>query len=199
MIKIGLTGGIGSGKSFVSSYLEAKGIPIVDADVISRKVLEIYPEILQKIASAFGEDVLQEDGTLNRRKLGSVVFGNDEKKNQLEDIIIPYIKKEAFYEIKHHESLGEPIVIFDAPTLIENELHHYMDVNVLVWVDQETQIKRVMMRDELSEKDVMNRILAQLSLDEKQKHVDYLIDNRGSREETLKQVEELLEKLGVER
>lgn len=195
MIRVGLTGGIGSGKSTVTKYLLEKGLKVIDADIISREVLDIYNSILDEIREAFGGEVFNEDNTLNRKKLGNTVFSHKKKREKLESIMIPYIKKEIFNRIHKCEEEGESICLLDAPTLMENNLQHNMDYNVLVWVDRETQIKRVIKRDELQREEVINRINAQMSLEEKRKEADFVIDNRGSVEETINQVEEILRKI----
>lgn len=195
MIKVGLTGGIGSGKSTVTKHLLEMGIKVIDADIISREVLNVYSSILDEIRTEFGEEVFNEDNALNRKKLGSIVFSNEKKRKKLENIIIPYIKKEIFNKFHEFEEEGESICILDAPTLMENNLHLEMDYNILVWVDRETQIERVIKRDELKRSEVINRINAQMSLEDKKKDADFIIDNRGSTDETINQVEEILRKL----
>lgn len=196
MIKVGLTGGIGSGKSTVSNFLSEKGIPIVDADVISRDVLILYKELSEKIKENFGDEFFDKNGIIKRRQLGNFIFKNEKSRKKLEEIIIPYIKKEIFDKIKKYEAEGQWMCVVDAPTLIENNLHTQMDKNILIWVDKKTQIERVMMRDLLSKDKVMDRIASQMSLDEKKKYVDFIIDNRGNIEDTKKQIKDVLRKLG---
>lgn len=196
MLTIGLTGGIGTGKSTVSSLLKAKGIPVIDADNIAREVLVIYPEILHRIKEIFGEEFFDEHGTLKRKELGSYIFKNKERQKQLEGVIIPYIKREIFKQIDDCcFSQETSICIIDAPTLIENGLHKDMDKNILVWVDNKTQFERVKDRDKLSDEEVENRITAQMPLEEKRRYVDFIIDNSGKLEDTKKRVEEILEQL----
>ncbi|ADL52426.1 dephospho-CoA kinase [Clostridium cellulovorans] len=198
MIKVGITGGIGSGKSTISKYLIKEGYRIIDADIISREVLIKYPEILNNIRTTFGEEYFC-GNSLNRAKLGEVVFKDQEKKQLLEDIIIPYIIKEIDGKFEKYQKHGLKIVFLDAPTLIENNLHKTMDKNILVWVDRETQENRVATRDKLSLDQVNDRIDAQLPLDEKKKYVDYIIDNTGSVEETYQQIDKLLKVLKGEK
>lgn len=192
MIKVGLTGGIGSGKSTVSSFFKKEGIPIIDADKISREVLLKYSDILEKIKEKFGEEFFDEKGELKRRELGNYVFKEEERRKSLENIIIPYIKKEIYNKIEAYESDGQKFCIIDAPTLIEHKLDKEMDKNILVWVDLETQIERVKKRDGLEKEEVINRINSQMSLDEKKKYVDVIIDNSKSIEYTKKQINNLL-------
>ncbi|KYH34017.1 dephospho-CoA kinase [Clostridium tepidiprofundi DSM 19306] len=192
MIKVGLTGGIGSGKSTVSRYLINKGIPVIDADKISRDVLTKYKEILESIKDEFGEQYVDENCNLKRRELGRLIFSDETLRKKLEDIIIPYIKNEIFNKIEAYEKQGKEVCIVDAPTLIENNLHELMDINILIWVDEKTQIERVIKRDVLSLEDVQKRIASQMPLEEKKKYVDYVIDNRGNIKDTLKCVDNIL-------
>lgn len=195
MLKVGLTGGIGSGKSTVSKILLEEGIPVIDADVISREVISIYPEILILIKKEFGEAVVDETGALQRRELGNIVFAHEEKRIKLESIIIPFIMKEIFKQLEKYKSSGAKLCIVDAPTLIEHGLHKEMDKNILVWVDRQTQIIRVTKRDIMKEKEVINRINSQYSLDSKREKVDYVIDNTGTFEETKVQVISVVKQL----
>jgi len=192
VIKVGLTGGIGSGKSTVSRYLINNGIPVIDADKISREVLTKYKKILESIKDEFGEHYIDKNGNLKRRELGRLIFSDEILRKKLEDIIMPYIKNEIFNKIEAYEKQGEEICIVDAPTLIENNLHESMDINILIWVDENTQIERVIKRDVLSLEDVQKRIASQMSLKEKKKYVDYIIDNRGTINDTLKCVDNIL-------
>ncbi|ABK60480.1 MULTISPECIES: dephospho-CoA kinase [Clostridium] len=195
MITVGLTGGIGSGKSTISNMIKSKDIPIIDADLISREVLNIYPEILQEIKETFGEEFVDADGNLKRRELGNHIFGQDDLRKKLENIIIPYIKKEVFNRIEECNKLNEKICVVDAPTLIEHKINEKMDYNILVWVDKNTQIERVKLRDNMDYEEVIKRINSQMSLEEKSKYVDFTIDNSGSLDNTKKELEEVLGKV----
>ena len=195
MITVGLTGGIGSGKSTISNMIKSKDIPIIDADLISREVLNIYPEILQEIKETFGEEFVDEDGNLKRRELGNHIFGQDDLRKKLENIIIPYIKKEIFNRIEECNKSNEKICVVDAPTLIEHKINEKMDYNILVWVDKDTQIERVKLRDNMDHEEVIKRINSQMSLEEKIKYVDFTIDNSGSLDNTKKELEEVLGKV----
>ena len=196
ILKIGLTGGIGSGKSTVTSFLLEQNIKVIDADKISREVLNIYPEILDRISETFGPEFIDENGALKRKALGNFIFEESIRRKTLENIIIPFIKKEIFIRINEYYSIGEKICFVDAPTLIENNLHKDMDFNILVWTDLKTQINRVMRRDDLTLEETMNRINSQKPLDEKKVLVDYVIDNSSSIESTQKQALNILKHLG---
>ncbi|EPY2273818.1 dephospho-CoA kinase [Clostridium sporogenes] len=191
IFKIGLTGGIGAGKSTISEMIKEKNIPVIDADKISREVLKLYPEILIKVKEVFGKEFLDENGHLKRREFGSYIFKNKNKRIEYENIIMPYITKETFQRIEELKKNKEPICVLDAPTLIEQGLYKYMDANILIWVDKNTQINRVVKRDGLSTGEVINRINAQMSMEEKKKFVDYIIDNSKEIENTKGELDEI--------
>jgi dephospho-CoA kinase len=188
MFKIGLTGGIGSGKSTVSKMLKSLSITVIDADIVSREVLILYPEILEKVKLYFGDCFFDDLGELKRKEFGDFIFSNEEERKKYEAIIIPYIIKQIFIQIEECYKIGCDICVLDAPTLIENNLQLNMDINILVWVDKETQIKRMVSRDLISREQAQLRINSQISLDEKRGLVDYIIDNSFTVEETKAQL-----------
>ncbi|MDU2852338.1 MAG: dephospho-CoA kinase [Clostridium sp.] len=165
MLKIGLTGGIGTGKSTVSRMLIASGFKVLDADLVARQVLIQYPEILDKVRIEFGEGFFDWRGEFRRKE-----FGNQN---------------------------GVSLVILDAPTLIENNLHEDMDYVILVWADNTTQVQRVKTRDKLSNNDAISRINAQMPIEEKKKYANILIDNNGELVKTKNQVDELVKFLKI--
>jgi dephospho-CoA kinase len=195
MLKVGLTGGIGSGKSTVTNLFLQNNIPVVDADIVSREIFEIYPNVNKEIRQEFGEEYFDEQGSLKRRQLGNLVFKNSGLRLRLEGVTLPYIIREINNRVEQYNKDGAKICVVDAPTLIEVQLHKTMDLNLLIWVDLETQIKRVASRDLLNYEDILNRINSQMSLDEKKKYVDFVIDNRGSLEFTKEQFEAILAKI----
>lgn len=195
ILKVGLTGGIGSGKSTVSSMLKAEGIPVVDADMISRGVLSKHEEILIKIKETFGEEFFDEEGNFLRRKMGELIFTNKEKKKVYESILMPYIVRDIFQEINEYDKKGEEICILDAPTLIENNLHAEMDVTIVVVIMEELQISRVMARDEFTREEAIKRINNQMPTKEKLKYADYIIDNGDTLENTQFQVHSIIKEL----
>lgn len=195
MLKVGLTGGIGTGKSTVSAIFKAYGIPVIDADLIARKVLLVHPEILEIIKERFGEEYFDDKGTFLRRKMGALIFTNSEKKQEYESIILPYIIEDIFRDIKEYADKERKISIVDAPTLIESNLHVKMDMVVVVRADKEMQIKRVMKRDGYTREEALQRISSQMSTEEKIKYADYVIDNNGDFKDTEEQVRKLIEEL----
>ncbi|MGG7058398.1 dephospho-CoA kinase [Clostridium nigeriense] len=197
MIKIGLTGGIGSGKSTVSKMLIENGFKLIDADVIAKNVLIKYPEIIDKIKIEFGTGFFDWRGEFRRREFGNHIFRFPKQRKKYEDIILPYINKEIFDALDDYEQADEKIVIIDAPTLIENNLHTYMDYIIVVWVDNNTQIIRLKNRDRLSRDEAINRLNAQLSLDKKRDYAHIIIDNNGDLLKTKEQVEKVIEFLNV--
>lgn len=196
MIKVGLTGGIGSGKSTVSRYLKNKGIAIIDADIISREIYNIYPELNEELRRNFGEKFFDEDNMLKRKELGNFIFKNNDKRILLESLTIPYIKKEIFLRMNLLEQQKCKLCILDAPTLVENNLHEKMDFNILLCCDRELQIERVMGRDNLSYVEVERRIGSQASLEEKKKKVQFIVDNSYDISHTYDRVEQILKELG---
>ncbi|MHC1720749.1 MAG: dephospho-CoA kinase [Clostridiaceae bacterium] len=197
MLRIGLTGGIGSGKSTVSGYLKELGFKVIDADVVAREVMAIYPKIHEYINREFGKSFFDGEGRLDRKKLGSFLFANKEKLAGYEAVILPLIKKEIFIRMDELEKNGVSVCFLDAPTLIEQGMHKQMDKNILIWVDRETQIRRISKRDSMEHKQIMERISSQLDLDEKRKYADFIVDNTSGFEETKKQVHSILSELKI--
>lgn len=195
ILKVGLTGGIGCGKSTVSLMIKNQGIPVVDADMISRQVLLTHPEILLKIKETFGEEFFDEKGNFLRRKMGELIFSNEDKKKAYEAILMPYILKDIFEEIDEYDNKGEKICVLDAPTLIENNLHEEMDYVIVIVIMKELQISRVMARDEFTREEAIKRINNQMSTEEKVKYADYLIDNGDTLEYTKFQVDSIIKEL----
>jgi dephospho-CoA kinase len=193
MIKIGLTGGIGTGKSTVCNILRNEGFKVIDADVIAKEVIEKNPQILEMVRKQFGSGFFDWRGEFRRREFGNHIFRFTKERIKYENIIIPYIKKTLEENTKSYEKKGEKIVIIDAPTLIENNMQDEMDYIILVCVDNSVQIQRVMSRDKLSKPDAVTRINAQMSLEAKKEFANIIIDNNGELMETQKQVYDLID------
>jgi len=192
MLKIGLTGGIASGKSTVSRMLKKRGLPIVDADVCAREVVEPGESAYRQIVETFGREVLLEDGTLNRKRLGEMVFADEEKRKQLNAIVHPEVRKRMLEKVAACEAAQEKAVVLDIPLLIESRLTSWVDKVIVVYVPQEVELKRLMARDHLSEAEALLRIRAQMPLEEKKAYADVVIDNSGSLAQTEKQLDMIL-------
>ena len=189
---IGLTGSIATGKSTVSRMLRAKGYPIIDADEISRQVVEPGSPVLTSIAEAFGPDVLLPDGSLNREMLGSLIFNDRENREKLNGIMHPAVRKEMLRQKEEWLENGANTVIMDIPLLFESKLQSYVDKILVVSATPEIQMERLMARNGYSADEAEIRINSQLPIAEKEKGADAVIDNNGTLEETEKQLDELL-------
>lgn len=194
---VGLTGGIASGKSTISSYYQSLNIPIIDADIESRLAVEKGEPAYIKIAAHFGKEVLHSDGTLNRQKLGEIIFSNEEERRVLNSIVHPDVRRRMEDKQRQAVEAGEKVVILDIPLLFENKLNHTVDRTILVYVDQDTQIARLMKRNDLSYEQALKRINAQMPLQEKLALADEVINNNGSMEESIHQANRILIKWGV--
>lgn len=189
---IGLTGNIGSGKSTVAGLFKELGAEIIDADQIARDVVRQGKPALKEIAELFGKDVLNSDGTLNRKYMADIVFSNDEKREQLNNIIHPKIYDKITGSIKNYSKKGAGIVIIEAALILEKKgLLKLIESLIVVSISRETQVKRLRSRGDLSAEQISARIKSQLSNSEKIKHADYIIDNNGKLENTREQVRQI--------
>lgn len=196
MLIVGLTGGIASGKSTVAKMFSEEGGYVIDADIISREVVIPGKRGWQEVVNFFGPDVLNRDDTINRKKLGDIVFSDPEKRKKLEEILHPKIYKEQtrkIGEILKRDSRA--IVIVDVPLLIEVNKHKSFDRVILVYVSPQTQLERLMKRDGLSLRDAHRRISAQMPIESKVKYAHYVINNEGSLKKTQERVREVFQKL----
>ena len=193
---IGLTGGTGSGKSTVSAYLKEKGCYIIDADKISRELTEKGGEALEPIRERFGEEVFLEDGSLYRKKLGSIVFNDNQKLKILEGITTDIVIKKTLEDVKKLKTEGKAgIVVLDAPLLFECGMKDCTDENWLVTCEKEMRIQRLMSRDGLGRKSILDRMANQLSDEEKLLLTDYVIDNSTNLTELYSQIDRLIERV----
>ncbi|KKB43317.1 dephospho-CoA kinase [Bacillus thermotolerans] len=189
---IGLTGSIASGKSTVSRLLQELGYTIVDADVAARKVVEPGQPALQQIAEAFGEGILLPDGSLDRAKLGERIFNNEEERKKLNSIIHPAVRQFMKDEKEAAIEAGKQTIIMDIPLLYESKLTWMVGKVIVVYVDKDTQLQRLMARNQLDEDAAKARIASQLPLAEKAAQADAVIDNNGTIEETKEQLLRIL-------
>lgn len=185
---IGLTGGIASGKSTVAAILERHGAVVIDADRLSREAVMPGEPAYEAIVAEFGNSILNQDGTINRAALGKIVFADAAARQRLERITHPAIGSMADCKLARLRSVGTLLAIYMAPLLIEAGATSRVDEIWVVYVDRETQIARLMARDGISRQEALQRVAAQMPMEEKRTHGKVVIDNRGSREETEEQV-----------
>src|SRR5688572_28360985 len=183
MLRVGLTGSIAVGKSSVLEMFRELGCHTLDADKVARDVVEPGSDGLQQVVDAFGESVLKPDGSLDRAKLGSIVFSDKEKRLLLNAIIHPLVFEEQARWLKAREAADpDGIAIIDAALMIESGGHRRFDKLIVVWCEPDLQLQRLMRRDNLSATDAGKRVAAQMSQDEKKKHADFLIDTSNDYE-----------------
>ncbi|MDO7906093.1 dephospho-CoA kinase [Paenibacillus sp. JX-17] len=189
-MNIGLTGGIATGKSTVSSLLVRMGALLIDADVIAREVMLPGHPVLQQVVQHFGQAVLLEDGTLNRKKLGEIVFQDPGAREVLNGLTHPAIRQEmwdrmARYEVDHPQKL----VVVDIPLLYESGLESQFEEVLLVYVPRELQLQRLMNRDQITEEQAQARLNAQMDIEQKKSRADIIIDNSRDLDLTQRQLE----------
>ncbi|RAR44703.1 dephospho-CoA kinase [Paenibacillus sp. MDMC362] len=192
-MNIGLTGGIATGKSTVSSMLTMKGALLVDADLIAREVMLPGHPVLGKVTEHFGQAILFEDGTLNRKKLGEMIFHHPEQRTVLNEITHPAIRQEIRERTEAYErQYPDRLVVADIPLLLEAKEHYsYLDQVAVVYVPRELQLERLMVRDDLNREAAEARLNSQMDIEEKKRLADILIDNSGTLAETQQQVDNL--------
>lgn len=193
MIRIGLTGGFGSGKSTVSNILSQHGFSIIDADGIARSIVKPESIILRKLVSTFGNQILSEDGTLDRTQLAEHAFQNKDSLKRLNEIMHPAIYQEIIQESQRLRAQGCSHLILDAPLLIEEDLHRDMDKVIVVWASDEVCLERLMKFRGFSREEATRRIAAQMPLKEKCALADYVIDNNDTLEKTEIQVTDIID------
>lgn len=176
MLVIGLTGNIGCGKSSLSELLMSKNIDVIDADIISREIM-YDKELLEIIFYEFGTEIKNNDGTLNRKKLGNIVFNDDDMLIKLNSITHPAIKRKINDRIIDISNQGKNIVVIDAALLIEGKFLDLVDKLVVITCNEEVQLNRVINRDNMTKEEALKRINSQMKQDEKIKYADYIIDN----------------------
>lgn len=180
--KIAVTGGAASGKSTVCSCLEKKGLPVISLDAISRDVVQPGMPAYKKIVASFGEEVLQNDGSLNRPVLRDMITRDPQRRKALESWVQPEILRMMQDKINQYEKQGRPAVVVEVPLLFELNLEKKFDVSVLVAVEKNIQIRRLTSRDCVSEDAAKALVDIQMALDEKKKRADIIIENNGSYE-----------------
>ena len=189
---IGITGGIASGKSTVTNFLRQKGFEVVDADALVHQLQKPGGRLFQILVEHFGEKVLLEDGKLNRPLLASLIFSNSEEREWSKETQGKIIREELG-SLRDKLAKTEDVFFMDIPLLFEQDYASWFDETWLVYVSRDTQLDRLMNRDQLSKESAETRLASQWPLEEKKKFATYILDNNGSREQLLSQVVTLLE------
>lgn len=196
---IGLTGGIATGKSTAAKLLEGLGVSVIDADLISHKLSEVGQIGYEKILSHFGKNILNSDLSIDRKKLGRLVFSDPRLKSDLEGILHPLIRNEVQKQKKQYQQQGAKLCFYDVPLLFEKKSAADFDVTVLVWCNSQTQINRLLLRNQLTDRLTLEeaslRLKSQLPMVDKVKMADYCLDNSGDTEDLEKQIKKLLKTL----
>lgn len=192
MYRIGLTGGVGSGKSTVSSYMHELGIPVIDGDKLAREAVIPGSLAMNRLRETFGPHIFLPDGSLDRLKVGEIVFNDEEKRQKLNGIIHPYIWYRTREELIRAQKAGYSVAVLDMPLLLEISWQLRVEEVWLVEVPLEVQIARVISRDGFTRKQVMERIGKQMPTMNKMNYADVIIDNSRSVEDTRRQVREAL-------
>ncbi|HHY38113.1 MAG TPA: dephospho-CoA kinase [Clostridia bacterium] len=195
MVVIGITGGYASGKSVVTRILQDFGAFVVDADETAREVLSVGTPAWRQVKEAFGEDVFDSEGIVDRKRLGRIVFSDEARLRELERITHPHIIKIIKEKLQGAMNSGYDLIVLDAPLLIETGLTSLVDYVWVVYAPEDLQIRRAMVRDGLTRDEAVSRIHSQMDLKEKVKYADVVINNDGTLEDTRRQVLRALEKV----
>ncbi|MBT2692851.1 dephospho-CoA kinase [Bacillus sp. ISL-55] len=189
---IGLTGGIASGKSTISAMFTDIGITVIDADIEARLAVEPGEKAYNDIVSHFGQGILGDDGLINRPKLGEIIFNNEEKRLLLNSIVHPAVRERMAEKRAKAEEANEKAVVLDIPLLFESKLTGLVEKIIVVYVDEQTQLERLMKRNGFSEEEASSRINSQMPLKDKVRLADAVIDNSGSVVQSKQQLMEIL-------
>ena len=188
-IKIGLTGGIGAGKSTAAARFRALGALVLDADAIARAALEPGGACYLAVADAFGEEILLPDGKIDRKALAKIVFASEEKRALLNELVHPHVIEAMFSRAEADLGKQGGIAVFEVPLLFESGMHERMDANVLVTADEETRLERVCRRDGATRESAISRIRAQMPDEQKRLLANYVLENNGSVAELNEQID----------
>lgn len=194
MTVIGLTGGIASGKTTARKMFEELGAYTLDADELSHKTLH-QKDVYQKLLEHFGNGILDKDKKIDRKRLGKIVINNKKELKFLESVVHPKIAemRDAFIEnVKKKDK--DAVIIYDVPLLYEKKMENMFDTIIVVYVDRKTQIKRIMERNKIFEEGAEKRLKLQMDIEEKKKKAQIIIDNRGTLDDTFKQVKNIWDK-----
>jgi len=196
LLLVALTGGIATGKSVVADILEELGCYVHRADKIAHQLMEPERPAWKKIVAHFGEEIMNEDRTINRKKLGNIVYADEEERRFLNKILHPLVLEEKKEEIKRLQKKGRyKIFISEAALTLETGFASFFDKLIVVNCQKEVQIKRIMERDQIGREEALKKIKAQMPSEEKLKYADYIIDTSGSLEKTVEQTERVFRSL----
>ena len=199
MLIVALTGGIAVGKSVVSSILEELGCYIHYADRVAHEIMEPKKPAWKKIVAHFGEKILNEDKTINRSRLGKIIFSDKKEQNVLNELIHPLVKKNKKETIEKLEKEGtNTIFVSEAALTIEAGFTDFFDKVVVVYCKKEVQVERLIERDQISRKDAIKKLMSQMASEEKLKYADYIIETSGSLQSTVEQTERIYRNLVID-
>ncbi|HIW88656.1 MAG TPA: dephospho-CoA kinase [Candidatus Ligilactobacillus excrementipullorum] len=190
---LGLTGGIASGKSTVSNYLYEQGAVIVDADVVAREVVEPGTAGLKQLEEQFGPEIIAENGSLDRGALGQIIFNDQAKRELVNDILHPLIKEEMLAQVRAAEQKDVTLVILDIPLLFESHCERFCDSVLVVEIDPQIQLERLMSRNNLTQAEAQARVDSQMDPATRHQLADFVVNNDHEPAETYKQVDQILE------
>ncbi|KIY22153.1 MULTISPECIES: dephospho-CoA kinase [Mesobacillus] len=194
---IGLTGGIASGKSTVSAMFTELGITVIDADIEARLAVEPGEQAYQEIVRHFGPGILEQNGSINRSALGSIIFANEEKRLKLNSIVHPAVRERMAIKRQQAVASNEKAVVLDIPLLFESKLTGLVEKIIVVYVDEKTQLDRLIGRNGFSEEEAITRIRSQMPLKDKIVLADEVIDNNGTIEQSREQLMKILDKWAI--
>ena len=197
MMKLGLTGGIATGKSTVSTMFKEAGIPVIDTDKIAREVVQKGTEAYREICAYFSDEILLTNGEISRKKLGQVIFANTKKREKLNSIVHPKVQEIVESELEKFHALDVPIIVIDVPLLFESNFEEMVDKTIVVFTSQKEQVKRLMERDHIDKEYALMKIKAQMPLSDKVDMADYVINNSFSILQTKKDFNKMMSDLGV--
>lgn len=194
---LGLTGGIASGKSTIAKMIKECNIPVIDADEVSREVVKVGEEAYNSVVKTFGKEILHTDGTINREKLGSIIFNNEQERDKLNKIVHPAVRERMDQKKEMYKKNGEVAIFLDIPLLFESNRKQTVDKVLLVFVDPPIQLERLMKRNGLTEEEARARISSQMPIQEKVKLADEVVNNNGTMEESKRQLLTILKKWNI--
>ena len=193
---LGLTGGIASGKSTADEFCKKKKVPIIDSDLIAHKIMEIGQNGYKAVVDYFGTDILNDDQTINRRKLGGIVFNDKAKLKKLNELTHPLVHQEIKQQMAQYRANQEKLVVIDVPLLFESGFESLCNGVLVISITPELQIERLMKRNAFTKKEAIARINNQMPLSEKEKRATYVVANTGTIDDLEKKLSDLLQEIG---